>query len=162
MFPSKIIVIWGALRMEAIARAIKPNAIWGTGSGFFAKCAAQSASFAFKLRAIDEQIMLRLTFRFLGFLAVAAAFVSLIIDGTQSIAGGALSLTPLGQTVSSLFPALFKALQPNIERNIHPFLWDPVLLTLFRLPTWLVVGIFGLLLLAITRKPAPKIGYSNR
>jgi len=106
--------------------------------------------------------MLRLTFRFLGFLAVAAAFVALIIDGTQSIAGGTISLTPLGQTVSSLFPVQFKSLQPAVERTIHPFLWNPVLLTLFRLPVWLFIGAFGLFLLALTRKPAPKIGYSNR
>ncbi len=107
-------------------------------------------------------IMLRLAFRFAGFLAVAAAFTSLIIDGTRSIAGNAVSLTLLGQTASAFFPAQFPALGPAIERNIHPLLWNPVLTTLFRLPTWLVIGLFGLLLLALTRKPPPKIGYSNR
>jgi hypothetical protein len=106
--------------------------------------------------------MLRLAFRFAGFLAVAAAFVSLIIDGTRSIAGNVLSLTSLGQTALAFFPAKFPLLQPAIERNIHPLLWDPILATLFRLPTWLVIGLLGLLLLALTRKPAPKIGYSNR
>jgi hypothetical protein len=106
--------------------------------------------------------MLRLAFRFAGFLAAAAAFASLIIDGTRSIAGGAVSLTSLGQTASAIFPAQFPALGPAIERNIHPLLWNPVLTTLFWLPTWLVVGLLGLLLLALTRKPAAKIGYSNR
>jgi hypothetical protein len=107
-------------------------------------------------------MMLRLLLRFVGILAVAAAFASLIIDGTRSIAGGALSLTPFGQTVISFFPAQFPQIQPAVERHIHPLLWDPVLLTVFILPTWLIVGICGLLILAITRKPAPKIGYSNR
>jgi len=106
--------------------------------------------------------MLRLAFRFAGFLAVAAAFVSLIIDGTQSIAGGAVVLTTLGQTANAFFPVQFPALKPAVERNIHPLLWNPVLTTLFWLPTWLVIGLFGFLILALTRKPAPKIGYSSR
>ncbi len=106
--------------------------------------------------------MLRLLFRFLGILAVAAAFATLIIDGTRSIAGGGLSLTPFGQTVISFFPTQFPLLKPAVEQNIHPLLWDPVLLTLFLMPTWLIIGMGGLILLALTRKPAPKIGYSNR
>jgi hypothetical protein len=106
--------------------------------------------------------MLRLAFRFSGFLTVAAAFTSLIVDGTRSIAEGAVSITSLGQTAAAFFPAQFSALGPAIERNIHPLLWNPVLTTLFWLPTWLVVGLFGLLLLTLTRKPAPKIGYSSR
>lgn len=111
---------------------------------------------------LDGAMMLRLLFRFAGIIAVAAAFSLLIIDGTRSIAGGALSLTPFGQTVISFFPTQFPLLQPTVERHIHPLLWDPVLLTLFLLPTWLIIGMAGLLLLAVTRKPAPKIGYSNR
>jgi hypothetical protein len=106
--------------------------------------------------------MLRLLFRFLGILAVAAAFASLIIDGTRSIAGGTLSLTPFGQTVMSFFPTQFPLLKPAVERNIHPLLWDPILLSVFLTPTWLIIGLCGLILLALTRKPAPKIGYSNR
>jgi hypothetical protein len=111
---------------------------------------------------LNRQTMLRLLLRFVGILAVAAAFASLIIDGTRSIAGGALSLTPFGQTALSFFPVQFPQIQPAVERHIHPFLWDPVLLTMFILPTWLIIGIGGLLLLMLTRKPAPKIGYSNR
>jgi hypothetical protein len=106
--------------------------------------------------------MLRLGFRFAGFLAMAAAFVSLVIDGTRSIAGNTLTLTTLEQTAVAFFPTKFPLLEPAIQRNIHPFLWDPVLITLFRMPTWLVIGLLGLFLLAVTRKPAPKIGYSNR
>ncbi len=106
--------------------------------------------------------MLRLAFRFAGFLAVAVAFALLVIDGTRTIAGGGLSLTPFGQTVISFFPKQFPLLQPAVEQHVHPFLWDPVLLTLLLMPTWLIIGLCGLLLLAVTRKPAPKIGYSNR
>jgi len=106
--------------------------------------------------------MLRLAFRFAGFMAAAAAFASLIIDGTRSIASGAVSITTFGQTASAFFPAQFPALRPAIERNIHPLFWNPGLTTLFSLPVWLVIGLFGLALLALTRKPAPKIGYSNR
>ena len=51
--------------------------------------------------------MFRLTFRFLGLLLLAAAFAALVIDGTRSIAGGALSLSALGQTLSWLMPDKF-------------------------------------------------------
>jgi hypothetical protein len=43
-------------------------------------------------------------FRWLGFLAALAAFVMLIIDGTTSIAGRVLVLTPLGEVVTRLAP----------------------------------------------------------
>jgi len=110
----------------------------------------------------EGQVMLRWFFRLAGFLAVAVAFVSLIIDGTRSIAGGALSITPFGQTAMTFFPARFPLLRAAVEQHIHPLLWDPVLVTLFRKPAWFVIGLCGLLLLGATRKPAPKIGYSNR
>jgi hypothetical protein len=106
--------------------------------------------------------MFRLIFRLIGFLAAAAAFASLVVDGTQSIAEGAITLTMLSQTLTEFFPRQFPLLQGGVEHTIHPFLWDPVLVHVLALPTWLVVGVCGLLLLAMTRKPAEKIGQLNR
>jgi hypothetical protein len=106
--------------------------------------------------------MLRFLFRLIGLIALAAAFVLLVIDGTRSIAQGALSLTRLGQTAAAFFPGQFPRLEPFVRQDVHPLAWDPVLVTLLQAPTSLCVGICGLLLMALARRPPPKIGYSNR
>ncbi len=105
--------------------------------------------------------MLRFVFRAVGFVLLAGAFAALVIDGTRSIAGGMLSLTPFGQTIAWLAPEKFAALKPTIA-HFSAFLWDPVMVYLFQLPTWLVVGVLGTLIMAVTQKPRQKIGYSSR
>ena len=105
--------------------------------------------------------MFRLLFRTIGFFLLAAAFADLVVDGTRSIAAGALSLTPLDQTISWLSPDKIAALKPAIE-HLNPFLWDPVTVGLLRLPTWLVAGVLGTLIMLLTQKRRPKIGFSSR
>ena len=46
--------------------------------------------------------MIRLLFRFLGVLLLAAAFAALIIDGTKSIAASAILYTPASDTAAQL------------------------------------------------------------
>ena len=100
--------------------------------------------------------MFRLAFRLAGLAAIALAFALLVKDATRSIAGGEIALTPLGLDAVTLFPAKFALLQPALERNLHPFLWDPVALTLLRLPTWAALAALGgLLFYAVRRRAAP-------
>jgi hypothetical protein len=106
--------------------------------------------------------MIRLLVRFLGLMLLAAAFAALIIDGTRSIAASSLLLTPLGQTGMWLFPNKFPLLQPMIEKNIHPLLWNPILLFILRLPTWLGLGMVGVACLEIARRRPRPIGFSSR
>ncbi|HLH11525.1 MAG TPA: hypothetical protein VKV77_06570 [Methylovirgula sp.] len=106
--------------------------------------------------------MFRLTFRFLGLLLLAAAFAALVIDGTRSIAGGMLSLTPLGQTMLWLMPDKFPVLKPQVQHALPPLLWDPVMVHVLAAPTWLVIGVLGLFVLLVTQKRRPPIGYSSR
>lgn len=105
--------------------------------------------------------MFRLLFRTLGFFLLAAAFADLVVDGTRSIAGGMLSLTPLEKTIAWLAPDKVAALKPAID-HLNPFLWDPVMVHVLRLPTWLVIGVLGTLIMVLTQKRRPKIGYSSR
>ena len=105
--------------------------------------------------------MIRFFFRVIGFFLLAGAFAALVIDGTRSIAGGMLSLTPLGATIAWLAPAKFAALKPLID-HLNPYLWNLVMVHLLLLPTWLVIGGFGTLIMALTQKRQPKIGYSSR
>jgi hypothetical protein len=106
--------------------------------------------------------MFRLTLRFLGLLLLAAAFAALVVDGTRSIAGGALSLTPLRQTMIWLMPEKFATLKLALQHALPRFLWDPVVVNVLLMPTWLVVGIVGILLMLLTQKRRPRIGYSDR
>ena len=106
--------------------------------------------------------MFRLLLRTIGVLLLAAGCAMLIIDGTRSIAGSSLQMTPLGETCFKLFPTTFPLLQPAIERQIHPLLWDPFLLGFFLLPTWLVLTLFGLLFFWVARRRAAAIGYYSR
>ena len=106
--------------------------------------------------------MFRLFFRLSAFAAIALAFALLIKDATRSIAGGELALTPLGLDLATYFPAKFAELQPLVERQLHPLLWDPAVLAMLRLPTWLLLGLAGALLFYAARPRAEPIGVSSR
>jgi hypothetical protein len=106
--------------------------------------------------------VIRILIRIIGLASLAGAFAASVIDGARSIADSHLSYTPMGVTAYWALPNKFPLLQPFIERQISPLLWDPVLLNILKLPTWLVLGLFGAWLLYVTRKRPPPIGHSNR
>ncbi len=78
---------------------------------------------------------------------VAAALVSFIIDCTKSIAASAWTTTPLGQIWFEISPSSLNGLQAGIQRNLSPFLWDPVAQTILLMPPWTILGPLGLLCL---------------
>lgn len=104
---------------------------------------------------------MRLLFRLFGFACLAAAFAALIVDGATSVAANRIDLHPLGDTLAKVSPEGFEHMHAFVAAKV-PALWDPVLASLFMLPTWSVLGVLGLMLLALTRKPRPPIGYSRR
>jgi hypothetical protein len=106
--------------------------------------------------------MFRLVLRFLGLCLLATAFVTVVVDFTRSVAGGKEYVTPLGETLMVLAPREMALAQGFIERHVHPFIWDPILVDLMRLPVWLTVGVIGCLAIRLGRKPAPKFGFSSR
>ncbi len=104
---------------------------------------------------------MRLLFRLFGLACLAAAFAAVIIDGTTSVAASRITLHPLGDTLSRISPEGFGHLHAFVVAKA-PLLWDPVLASIFLLPTWAVLGVLGLVMLALTRKPRPGVGYSRR
>ncbi len=106
--------------------------------------------------------MVRFLLRMLGYLSVAAGFVVLVLDGARSIANSAVLFTPFGQTLALLLRERYASLQPMVERNIHPLLWDPVLLGLMRAPAALVACLLGFLLLWAGTPPRPEVGVLTR
>jgi hypothetical protein len=105
--------------------------------------------------------MIRFLFRLLGFLLLAGAFVSFVIDGTRSIAASALRVTSLGQTLEVVAPGKVAQLQPMLEK-LHPKVWDPAAQWLLGSPTAAVLAVIGLVLLWIGRPRRELIGYATR
>ncbi|CTQ53367.1 hypothetical protein LP7551_01889 [Roseibium album] len=96
--------------------------------------------------------VLKFIFRLLGYGCLAIAIIAGISDASTSIAQSQVDLAPLGQVMFDLFPDTFPILQPAIERHVHPFLWDPIVLTLLIWPVWAVFAPLGLFLLWLGAK----------
>jgi len=104
-----------------------------------------------------EPAMIRFVVRIVALAALAGAFAALVVDGTRSIAANALLLTSFGSTFVALFPKQFALIEPTVEKHIHPLLWDPVLVHVFLLPTWVVLAVFALILMWLARGRPAKI-----
>ncbi len=100
--------------------------------------------------------MIRFLLRLIGFLILAAGFVALVIDGTRSIAAGALGFTETGATWAAASPetldrakAFFAADVPGGEHAFALFLsW----------PTFAVLGVAGIVLMLIGRRKRRPVG----
>jgi hypothetical protein len=105
--------------------------------------------------------MIRFVFRFFGLLILALAFILFIYDGARSIADNTVRIYKLGDLWSSIHQNSLLLLQPAVERHVAEWLWDPVILTVLEQPSWLVLGIVGILLMLLGRKKKPLIGYAR-
>jgi hypothetical protein len=105
--------------------------------------------------------MIRSLLRFLGLVLLAAGFIFFIYDGTKSIADHSLNITNLGQTWSDIHQNSLALLKPLIEKRVAGWLWNPVMQTVLAQPTWVVLGVFGMILTTLGRKKKPLIGYGR-
>ncbi|WP_186421022.1 hypothetical protein [Bosea sp. CS1GBMeth4] len=105
---------------------------------------------------------MRFLVRMLGYVLVAGGFVVLLTDGARSIADSVLRVTPLGETLLALLGERFRLLQPAVERNLHPMLWDPLLIHLLQVPTAAAGLLLGIALLWLGAPPRPEIGIVTR
>ena len=84
------------------------------------------------------------------FLLAAMALAS---DMTRTTVGGtAFSATSIFAHLKVLAPQLLITLQQSVSRNLHPVLWDPVLLRLLMLPAWFLLGAIGLVFARLGRR----------
>lgn len=105
--------------------------------------------------------MLRMLIRFLGLVLLAGGFAALIVDGTRTLAGGELRVTPLSKSAHDLFPAKMQALQAAAEQHL-PYLWDPVMVTLLLAPLSLTLTGLGALFIALSQKRRRPSEYAVR
>lgn len=89
--------------------------------------------------------MFRFFLRITGYVALAGAFVSAVIDGVRSISGGALLMTATGDLLRS---QIFEI--RRLVSYVHPFLWDPLVYSILRLPVWLVLSAIGLIFFVVS------------
>ncbi|WP_068311663.1 hypothetical protein [Polycladidibacter hongkongensis] len=91
--------------------------------------------------------MLGFICRFFGLWLSASALVALIIDCTRSLAASNWTTSSAGEMWYKFAPQSLNALQAATQRNVSPFLWDPVMQQFLQLPPWATLGPIGLLLL---------------
>lgn len=100
--------------------------------------------------------------RILGIWSLLVAMVALTIDATKSLAGQEKWIvTPLGEYWFKLSSASLNASQAAIQRHVHPYLWDPIILNILQTPAWVFFTILGLLFYWIGRRRTHKNVYSN-
>jgi hypothetical protein len=100
--------------------------------------------------------------RLAGFLMVAAGFAFAVVDGATSIAANALRYTVLRETLAAALPRQFPGLEALVTKNVHPLLWDPMLVTVFRVPTAIALVVLGMLVLFLMRHRAVSVGTPTR
>lgn len=94
--------------------------------------------------------MIRFLFRFSGFWLMAGAFVALVVDGTRSIAASQLIFTSAASAWSALSPNSLDLAQAKV-RALSAIAWTGVAAPLLSLPLFLLLGVLGVLFLAIGR-----------
>jgi hypothetical protein len=104
--------------------------------------------------------MIRFLLRLVGLCMLATAFVFFVYDGTKSIANQHLVYIKVGD-VWAIVDQNSLNLAQNWLKQRAIWAWDPYMLTIFDLPTWVVLGILAMVLILLGRKKKPLIGYAR-
>lgn len=102
---------------------------------------------------------IRYPFRLLGLVLLAFGLV-LLADDVANMAWPTLTgftPDPLGALLHATVPDLLNGSQAFIQRYVWPFLWDPLIQTLLTWWDWAVVGVLGLLIAGLARRPKTKV-----
>ena len=98
-----------------------------------------------------------LALRTLGSGLLMVALIALILDLAATLFGGSgFAATPLGNLWFALHSSSLNGLQAGIQRFVSPYLWDPIISSVLRMPVWTAFGALGLLFHGLSR-PAKRI-----
>ena len=92
----------------------------------------------------------------IGWFMLAMGIATLGYDLVKSLASGSFSLSDTGSIWHAFHSESLQILEPALARHIHPYLWDPIILSLLLSPISLVLAILGFILLMLTRKKSRK------
>ena len=108
-------------------------------------------------RAPAAQGMIRFIFRLLATLSLAVAVIMAVADATRSIAISKFDPTPVGASWLQYAPDSLGNTRAWLETNA-PFLWDPVMLAVLKVPGFAAFAVLAFLLYAIGHRPRPAAG----
>ncbi|MBV9524013.1 MAG: hypothetical protein JO010_14525 [Alphaproteobacteria bacterium] len=103
--------------------------------------------------------MIRFLFRLIGLVLLAAGFIFLIYDGTRFIADSGVHMTTLDNAWNTVLSTGPEKYRPAIDRIGVPWLWDPVIQSVLKQPTCLILGILGAIFMLLGRTKKKLIGY---
>jgi hypothetical protein len=104
--------------------------------------------------------MIRFLLRFIGLCLLATAFVFFVYDGTKSIANQHLVYIKVGDVWAIVDQNSLNLAQTWLKHRAL-WAWDPYMVGLFDLPTWVVLGVLAMILILLGRKKKPLIGYAR-
>ncbi|WP_417515318.1 hypothetical protein [Minwuia sp.] len=91
--------------------------------------------------------------RLIGYILLLAGLVALGAEVLVSLEAGSWTPISLGQRWAEFFGFdSILAIQNGLQRYLHPFLWDPLLQSVFEAPAWLPLVVLGLLILLVSRR----------
>lgn len=102
--------------------------------------------------------MIRFVIRTIGLWLLAGGFVAAVIDGMKSIAGSALRMTTALETWTDLIPASVGAAKAFVEGKLGAGVWNGLTSVLQIVPTWALLGGFGIALISLAQRRETKIG----
>jgi hypothetical protein len=100
--------------------------------------------------------------RFIGWMLFLAGLSVLVRDVLASIDAKRWAPIALGQLWFDLNRSSLNLTQAIVQRYIHPFLWDPVIVTLLLCWAFAVLMVLGLVILAISSRRRQGLPFSRR
>jgi len=86
-----------------------------------------------------------------GWVLLTLGAVMLCHDLVKWLLSGEFGVIDFGTLWHSVHKESLALANPAIERHVHPFLWDPVMLNILLAPAFVVFGLPGGLLVGLTR-----------
>lgn len=84
--------------------------------------------------------------RFLASLFMLVAVIALVADATGPLSGAApFRATAFAKHWSDIAPITYKAAQSAVSQRAAPWVWDPLILSVINLPTFVLFGALALL-----------------
>jgi len=93
-------------------------------------------------------ILLRIFGYLLLFLAIAALGAEILM----SVQAGEWVSLAVGDVWAEIDRESIGLVQVGLERYVHPYLFDPILLNILLWPAWLVAGVPAILILLLARR----------
>jgi len=90
--------------------------------------------------------------RIIGYIFAILAISAASYEAWQAAADTSWRILSLGELWYKLDSQSLSVSQAGIQRYVTPWLWEPVITAILRMPAWVVFGAPGLLFLWVSRK----------